>query len=89
MLLQGKTNNPFLKSVLRQFRIYCQKPPKGFEKYFKPGGAPKNEPPPKGGTKDAKPNLPPPSRPSAGQSTSKPGGTKPDQWSFGVFGGTR
>ncbi|KAG8278015.1 AFG3-like protein 2 [Homalodisca vitripennis] len=93
MLIQETTSSPFLKSVLRQFRLYCQKPPKGFEKYFKPGGAPKKEPPSKGeaGSKEAKQDAPPPSRPSAGQSpSSKPGPSKPqDQWSFGVFGGSR
>ncbi|XP_050297963.1 AFG3-like protein 2 [Anthonomus grandis grandis] len=81
------------KAILREWRLFCEKPPKGFEKYFKEG---------KPASKDAKPEAkeakdtkgkeakpaqkePPPSRPSL----SSPGDKKPyDQWSFGLFGGT-
>lgn len=86
MLLQG-SSSPFLKSVLRQFRLYCQKPPKGFEKYFKPGGAKKEPPKNESGVKEGKQEAPPSSKPSTGQS-SRPGPSRPgDQWPFGVFGG--
>ncbi|XP_054274278.1 AFG3-like protein 2 [Macrosteles quadrilineatus] len=85
MLLQG-SSSPFIQSVLRQFRLYCQKPPKGFEKYFKPGGAPKKEvPKSESGVKEGVQEAPP-SKSSAGQS-SRPGPNRPGEWPFGVFGG--
>lgn len=73
--------------------MFCEKPPKGFEKYFKPGGAKELNTAPKEGKevkgKDVKPEqpkeapkpIPPP--PSTG-----PGSKPYDQWSFGLFGGT-
>lgn len=86
-----------IRSVLTEWRNFCEKPPKGFEKYFKPGT--------KEATKDAKGKetsevnkgkesktepkqdtqtpKPPPSL------SQPPGSSKPyDQWSFGLFGGT-
>lgn len=32
-------NGTKLSSIEQQWRLFCQKPPKGFEKYFKPGQA--------------------------------------------------
>ncbi|XP_044264333.1 AFG3-like protein 2 [Tribolium madens] len=84
----SKENSTF-QAVLNQWRLFCEKPPKGFEKYFEPGSkqkgkSPKSEPP-KEAKKDGKQEKeqeqpkPPP----------KPPGPKPyDQWSFGLFGGT-
>lgn len=82
-----------------EWRLFCEKPPKGFEKYFKPGSKqspPKNakaETPkeakdakPKEQTGSGKPKTEPPP-PSRGPSASGP--ARPyDQWSFGLFGGT-
>ncbi|XP_019877698.1 AFG3-like protein 2 [Aethina tumida] len=82
------------KTVLNEWKLFCEKPPKGFEKYFKPGkDAPKETKPDskncKEGKKDAKPPLekeptpkPPPPPPQ------QPGSRPYDQWSFGLFGGT-
>lgn len=76
--------------------MFCEKPPKGFEKYFKPGGAKELKEPAKDAkevkeangkdTKAPPPKEPPkPTRPS----TSAQEGSKPyEQWSFGLFGGT-
>ncbi|CAG9763310.1 unnamed protein product [Ceutorhynchus assimilis] len=87
-----RTNSTLIKkAILKEWRLFCEKPPKGFEKYFKEGkAAPKDAKP---GAKEAKekdtkpqPREPPPvTRPSLGS----PGEKKPyDQWSFGLFGGT-
>lgn len=86
-----ENNSPLLQSVINHFRLFCQKPPKGFEKYFKPGGAPKKDPPPESsnGSKEGKREVPPISKPSMGQTSSTPGSSRPDQWSFGAFGGSR
>lgn len=85
---------PSLETVLQQWRLFCQKPPKGFEKYFKPGGAAKEGTKSESANKDAKksdgssapPKQAPPSR---GLPPPTPGPKPPDQWSFGMFGGTR
>ncbi|XP_022909281.1 mitochondrial inner membrane m-AAA protease component AFG3L2 [Onthophagus taurus] len=93
-------NSSTFHTVLNEFRLFCEKPPKGFEKYFKPG----NKPVPKegkaaetkgkeardGGGKDAKADakheIPPPK--STSSSSGQPGKKPYDQWSFGLFGGT-
>lgn len=94
-----KTNSLTFRSVLNEWRVFCEKPPKGFEKYFKPGSkdAPKDtkqtskDAKPSEGAKETKPEpkpesaAPPPKTPPS----SSPGQSKPyDQWSFGLFGGT-
>ncbi|KAJ8922366.1 hypothetical protein NQ315_004309 [Exocentrus adspersus] len=99
-LKQYNVNSPqpnfsFKRAVLEEWRLFCEKPPKGFEKYFKPGGAKELKQESKeaketkeGKEKDAKqeqpketPKVPPPSR--------SPGSSKSyDNWSFGLFGGT-
>ena len=69
----------------RQWRLFAEKPPKGFEKFFKPGAgkdAPKSE-----AAKDAKPADTKPS--SSGSSTRPPPSTSSNQnnpWSLGAFG---
>lgn len=81
---------------MNEWRYFCEKPPKGFEKYFKPGGkdSPKDVKPAEKEGKDAKGKSepksepPPQTRPSSSSSGGS-GGSKPyDQWSFGLFGGT-
>ncbi|XP_059476994.1 AFG3-like protein 2 isoform X2 [Neocloeon triangulifer] len=77
------------------FRRFCQKPPKGFEKFFRPAGS---KPPSeskqsesKEQPKDAPKEAPPPSRGAMPPPLSKPppGPGRPfDQWSFGSFGGS-
>lgn len=90
-----KNNSTFRNAIINEWRLFCEKPPKGFEKYFKEGNksAPKDA---KSGAKDAKETQgkevkpeqkePPSTRPSL----SGPSGEKKpyDQWSFGLFGGT-
>lgn len=90
-----------LNALKNEWRIFCEKPPKGFEKYFKPGSkkpsssAAKPETSPKdakpkeqAGSEKPKAEPPPPSRTPG--STNTAGQQKPpyDQWSFGLFGGT-
>jgi AFG3 family protein len=82
-----------LETVLQQWRLFCERPPKGFDKFFKPGGGTqgkKSAKPSVKETKDApkKPQIPPPSKGAAGPQPSKPSGaSKPyDKWSFGMFG---
>jgi AFG3 family protein len=92
-LLQQAPGALNLETVLQQWRLFCERPPKGFDKYFKPGGGTQ-------GTKSAKPfvketknapketQIPPPTKGAAGPQPSKqPGASKPyDKWSFGMFG---
>ncbi|EEZ99702.1 AFG3-like protein 2 [Tribolium castaneum] len=87
----SKENSTF-QAVLNQWRLFCEKPPKGFEKYFEPGSkqkgkSSKTEPPKeaKEAKKDGKQEQPkPPPKTPSGQQGQKPY----DQWSFGLFGGT-
>lgn len=88
-----------LVSVLREWKLFCEKPPKGFEKYFKPDGKSSSsktgkpevkdgkEAKPKEGKSEPKekeaPSKQPPFPPPPSQS-----GKPYDQWSFGLFGGT-
>nr|CAI5836226.1 unnamed protein product [Callosobruchus analis] len=94
----AQNNFSLKKAVLTEWRLFCEKPPKGFEKYFRPGGAKELRESSKDAkakeTKDVKgkeskpeeaketPKPPPPS--SSQQGSSKPY----EQWSFGLFGGT-
>jgi AFG3 family protein len=87
---QLKKSNVDLEDLVRRF---CQKPPKGFEKFFRPAGS---KPPPtteekSGEAKDGtKKEAPPPPSKGASPPLSKPppGPGRPfDQWSFGSFGG--
>lgn len=78
---------PTLITLLNEWRLFCEKPPKGFEKYFKPGS---KQPAKDAKAKEAKDGKeiktetpkPPPVSSSGGPSKSY------DQWSFGLFGGT-
>ncbi|PSN49682.1 hypothetical protein C0J52_05318 [Blattella germanica] len=93
-LLQRAPGAPSLETVLQQWKLFCERPPKGFEKYFKPGGtkqAAKSEKPTAKEVKDAPPkeSQAPPSKGAAGPQPPKPPSqsSKPyDQWSFGMFG---
>lgn len=84
-VFQHTTGAPTLESVFQQWRNFCEKPPKGFEKYFKPkdgakkGRAPKRENESKGAPSSQQPPKPSssPSRPS-----------QKDNWPFGMFGNT-
>jgi AFG3 family protein len=70
--------------------LFCERPPKGFEKYFKPGGGKQATKPGKSSVKEAKdgpkesqtpPPPPPPPKGATGPQPSKPY----DNWSFGMF----
>lgn len=83
-------NLSLVKTALTELKVFCEKAPKGFEKYFQPGSkkTPLKELPKEAKDvkeKEAKPDTKPlqqPPRPP-------PPGSKPyDQWSFGLFGGT-
>ncbi|KAF6201933.1 hypothetical protein GE061_004329 [Apolygus lucorum] len=87
---------PKLRNLWEEWRVFCENPPKGFEKYFKndPKAAPKETKPgskevPKeakeagsGSTAEAAKPKPSLSSPSSKQQANQ-------QWSFGMFGGTR
>ncbi|KAG6443578.1 hypothetical protein O3G_MSEX002912 [Manduca sexta] len=70
---------PALDSVLNQWYEFCKKPPKGFEKYFQPGGAPKQSKTPEkdGVPPPSKSAPPPPKTPSSG-----------DKWNMNMFSGS-
>ncbi|XP_066147975.1 mitochondrial inner membrane m-AAA protease component AFG3L2 isoform X1 [Euwallacea fornicatus] len=86
-----KNNSTLKRAVLKEWRLFCEKPPKGFEKYFKEG---------KPSTKEGKPEAkegnigkeakPPPKQPISKPPLGEPPGDKKpyDQWAFGLFGGT-
>nr|XP_023023132.1 AFG3-like protein 2 [Leptinotarsa decemlineata] len=87
----SQINFSLKQAVLNEFRIFCEKPPKGFEKYFKPGGAKNLKEPVKEGkaAKDTKPEQPKEAPKPPPPSSTGPSGSKPyEQWSFGLFGGT-
>lgn len=91
-ILRKIPDAPSLEKVLDQWRQFCQKPPKGFEKYFKPGGAGRKEvaEKPESGSKESKQDgSSAPKQAPSPQSSKSASGSKPDQWSFGVFGGSR
>lgn len=77
-----------VQSILNQWQLFCEKPPKGFEKYFKQSGAAssKTDPPADGKenvtepTKEAKDS--PPKKSSSPKSTSQPPN---NDWNFGMF----
>ncbi|KAF5286736.1 hypothetical protein FQR65_LT12469 [Abscondita terminalis] len=83
----------YFRTAITELRLFCERPPKGFEKYFQKGG---NKSPAKEGKEEGsketkanegktEPKVPPPSSRAAQSS----GSSKPyDNWSFGLFGGT-
>lgn len=82
-----------METVLQEWRLFCERPPKGFEKFFKPGGSKEATKSVKPSAKEAKDapkqsQAPPPSKAAPGSQPSKPPSpSKPyDQWSFGMFG---
>lgn len=87
-ILKNGSRLSFLEQMQRQWTLFAEKPPKGFEKFFKPGGA--KGPPKSSSGKDGKPAearqassgktaQPPPPPPSSGRQNMSP-------WSFGAFG---
>lgn len=92
-LLQQAPGALNLETVLQQWRLFCERPPKGFDKFFKPGGGTQGTKPAKPSVKETKDvpkesQVPPPSKGAAGPQPPKPSGaSKPyDKWSFGMFG---
>ncbi|VVC95042.1 unnamed protein product [Leptidea sinapis] len=69
---------PALDTVLNQWYEFCQKPPKGFEKYFQPGTSKKHEKAPE---KDDSPTPSKSSPPSSKPSSST------DKWNINMFSG--
>lgn len=80
-----------LETIFEKWQLFCEKPPKGFEKYFKPGTAAKQD---SAGEKktvgsqstessspSTSPKTPPLSRPPGADA-------KKSEWSFGMFGPT-
>ncbi|KAK4877435.1 hypothetical protein RN001_009941 [Aquatica leii] len=87
-------NLSYFRTALTEWRLFCERPPKGFEKYFQKDGKKtsvkegkeegvKDVKEAKAGEGKTEPKIPPP---PASRSTSS---SKPyDNWSFGLFGGT-
>uniref|UniRef100_A0A1B0GI02 Putative atp-dependent metalloprotease ftsh n=1 Tax=Lutzomyia longipalpis TaxID=7200 RepID=A0A1B0GI02_LUTLO len=75
-------------ALMREWRLFCEKPPKGFEKYFKQSGGRQRKEATQGNkAKEAPPPVePPPPAPSKGASA-RPPGTPQDKndWNFGMF----
>ncbi|KAL3283766.1 hypothetical protein HHI36_017936 [Cryptolaemus montrouzieri] len=88
-------NSTFI-SILKEWKLFCEKPPKGFEKYFKPGGSKPTSKEVKAKEKETKevkekegkqePKSEP--KPSASSGSGQQGNKPYDQWAFGLFGGT-
>lgn len=77
-----------LESIWRQF---CSNPPKGFEKYYKSGGAAgkKADSPDAKAAENPKPeSSEPAAAPSRSSSESKPKTSTNSDWNFGMFGQT-
>lgn len=76
--------NPLFQRILSAVRLFSEKPPKGFEKYFKPGGtsaaAGKEA---EAGKKSG--DSPPPSRSSTSMDKNPPS----NDWNFGMFSNTK
>jgi AFG3 family protein len=93
-ILQRAPGAPSLETVLQEWRLFCEKPPKGFEKFFKPQGSKEATKSAKRSAKEVKDapkqsQAPPPPKSAVGSQPSKPSSpsSKPyDQWSFGMFG---
>ncbi|XP_066147976.1 mitochondrial inner membrane m-AAA protease component AFG3L2 isoform X2 [Euwallacea fornicatus] len=83
-----KNNSTLKRAVLKEWRLFCEKPPKGFEKYFKEGKPSTKEGKPE--AKEGKEAKPPPKQPISKPPLGEPPGDKKpyDQWAFGLFGGT-
>ncbi|GLH13654.1 26S proteasome regulatory subunit 8 [Gryllus bimaculatus] len=82
-----------IEYIIQQWKAFCSsQPPKGFEKYFKPGGGAKKveSKSASGASKEApKPaDVPPPSRGQQPSSNQTQKSKQYDQWSFGLFGGS-
>uniref|UniRef100_A0A224XBN9 Putative atp-dependent zinc metalloprotease yme1 n=1 Tax=Panstrongylus lignarius TaxID=156445 RepID=A0A224XBN9_9HEMI len=76
---------PCIKTLWQEWRVFCENPPKGFEKYFKnkKTGETKLE-------KDTKKSEDPtPSKSASASASSSQQKPSSQQWSFGMFGGTR
>ncbi|XP_012279522.1 AFG3-like protein 2 [Orussus abietinus] len=78
-LLKSNTGPSMFERVQLQWRLFAEEPPKGFEKFFKPGWK-KDQPSKPSATKDA------PSKQPSGSEGSK---QSQNPWSFGAFGPTR
>uniref|UniRef100_A0A6M2DT10 Putative atp-dependent metalloprotease ftsh n=1 Tax=Xenopsylla cheopis TaxID=163159 RepID=A0A6M2DT10_XENCH len=82
---------PNIDNLLNEWRLFCEKPPKGFEKFFKPG-APKDPDASKTDPKPSKDEAPKAKETTASRSTPPPSMNAPksskDNWNFGVFGNT-
>lgn len=72
--------------------MFCEKPPKGFEKYFKPGGAAAKDAKSAAATESSTApsssasKTPPLSKPPGATSEAKPKSS--NDWNFGMFGPT-
>ncbi|CAH1395946.1 unnamed protein product [Nezara viridula] len=82
---------PSLDKIWQEWRVFCEKPPHGFEKYFKEKqkqtnneGKTAKEP-----AKDAPSSAAQEAQPKSYQKSAPSSKPSSQQWSFGMFGGTR
>ncbi|XP_059612543.1 AFG3-like protein 2 isoform X2 [Phlebotomus argentipes] len=82
--LRGDVNTWTWDTLLREWRLFCEKPPKGFEKYFKQSGGKQRKEASQGDkVQEAPPPVEPP--PSKGFSPTPPTGPGKNDWNFGMF----
>ncbi|XP_012541497.1 AFG3-like protein 2 isoform X2 [Monomorium pharaonis] len=89
-LLKNNTTLSAIEQVQQKWRLFCKEPPKGFEKFFKPGEGKNGKNTPKkaeGTSKKAETKAPPP-RPSSSSSGSSSSGSKEPsfEWISKFFG---
>lgn len=87
-LFQHTPGAPTLESVFQHWHTFCEKPPKGFEKYFKPGskdaGKKQSGKSQKSASKEESSFPKQSSKGPSSNASSRP--SQQDNWSFGMFG---
>uniref|UniRef100_A0A6B2E7M1 Putative atp-dependent metalloprotease ftsh n=1 Tax=Phlebotomus kandelakii TaxID=1109342 RepID=A0A6B2E7M1_9DIPT len=85
--LRGEVNNWTWDALLREWRTFCEKPPKGFEKYFKQPGGKQRKEATQGDKVDKPKEAPSPveSPTSKSSPTPPPSGPPRNDWNFGMF----
>lgn len=84
-VLRNNSGISTIEYVQHQWRLFCQNPPKGFEKFFKPGGGKQTPKPTENAAKEVKENAAsekaPPKEAPPTSNIKKPS----NQWPLGLF----
>lgn len=75
-LIRRSINNSTLENILDSWKLFCEKPPKGFEKYFRQGGS-------KAASSDKKSDVDSINKKPSESPESK---SNQNEWNFGMFG---